>query len=221
MLTVQHASSLSGWHGMSIDTPGWHQHTQSIVVCPYIIAVGWHIGTWPLHHVWKEVRGRRESLTWVDDGGDMCPHRLNNLAHWRHARSSPSPVIHSAGDMALPGCHCCWHLQCWFRALNDGCRRQSLSVMVLTECGSVVVSGHVTDVALACCVKKGEGGGEGSSCAPELMRTVTMIVSSLDNVVWLLTWQIIAMTCWAADVALACCVKKGEGAGRDQVVHLN
>ena len=49
--------------------------------------------------------------------------------------------------------------------------------MVLTECGSVVGC-HVTDVALACCVKKGEGAGEGSNCTPELTWTVMTIASS-------------------------------------------
>jgi hypothetical protein len=75
--------------------------------------------------------------------------------------------------------------------------------VVLTECGSVIVSCHVTDVALACCVKKGEGVGEGSSCAPELMWTVTTIVSSLDDVAHLLMCQVTAVSCWAADMALA------------------
>ena len=53
--------------------------------------------------------------------------------------------------------------------------------MVLTECGSVIVGCHVTDVALACCMKKGEGVGEGSSCPPELMWMVMMIVLSLSG----------------------------------------
>jgi hypothetical protein len=80
---------------------------------------------------------------------------------------------------------------------------------VLIECGSVVVGCHVTDVALACCVKKGEGKGEGSSHAPELMWTVTTVVSSLDDMACSLKCQVIAVSHWAADVALACCVKKG------------
>ena len=50
--------------------------------------------------------------------------------------------------------------------------------MVLTECSSVIVSCHITDMALVCCVKNGEGVGEGSNCTPELMWMVTMIVSS-------------------------------------------
>ena len=108
----------------------------------------------------------------------MCSHHLNSLAHHWHARSSPSPIIHLAGEVAWPGCCCSWHLQCWFEMLNNDCRSWSLLVMVLTECGSVVVGGHVTEVALACCVKKREGVGEGSNCAPELMWMVTMIVSS-------------------------------------------
>jgi hypothetical protein len=83
---------------------------------------------------------------------------------------------------------------------------------VLIECGSVVVGCHVTDVALACCVKKGEGKGEGSSRAPELMWTVMTVVSSLDDVAHSLKCQVISVSRWAADVALAC-VKKGEGAG--------
>ena len=45
--------------------------------------------------------------------------------------------------------------------------------MVLTECGSVVVGCHITG-----CVKKGQGAGEGSNCAPELTWMVTMIASS-------------------------------------------
>ena len=108
----------------------------------------------------------------------MYCHPQNNLAHCQHARLLLSPVVHLAGDVAWPGYCCSWHLQCWFGALNDGCGRRLLLVMVLTECSLVVVGCHVTDMALACCVKKGEGAQEGSNCATELMWMVTMIVSS-------------------------------------------
>jgi hypothetical protein len=54
------------------------------------------------------------------------------------------------------------------------------------KCQVIAVSRWAADVALACCVKKGEGAGEGSNCAPEV------IVDSDDDcvvTVWT-TWHV-------------------------------
>ena len=191
-----------------------HQHTPSIIVCPCIITVGWHIGSWPLCHVWKEVRWRR-GVTHL--GG-----------WWQGHASSPSEwpgMLLTCQVVAVTCCPFSWW--CGVAQLLL-LLASAVSVQGIQQwLWKVVIVGHgVNRVWFSHCqlphhwhgpcllCEERRGWWEGSSCTSEQMRTVMMIASSLDDVVRLLTCQAITMSCWAADMALACCVKKGEGVGK-------